>query len=239
MATMQGITGKLSGKMGSAVFRVRNGQQVVTQYNPIVANPNTKAQQGPRSKFKLLSQLAAVLSPGFGTLNVVRRPAKGTPSKRNAFMKINYPLTANEDRGGEVVAEIDMAKIKLTSSTRYLGTITQTADTVEITGIPEEVTKVRFCVVAYKDGKPVLVEQGEVNVVSGSASYAVDDSENNATVLAFGIIPTEGASGTAYDPLSSQSTTKPYTSAIELDELVSAGAILETETLGIDYTGQA
>lgn len=238
MATMQGITGKLSGKMGSAVFRVRNGQQVVTQYNPIVANPNTKAQQGPRSKFKLLSQLAAVLSPGFGTLNVVRRPAKGTPSKRNAFIKINYPLTANDERGGEVVAEVDMAKLKLTSSTRYLGTITQNTNMVEIDDIPSEVTKVRYCVVAYKDDKPVLVEQGEENVAEGNVGIIPTDTTANATVLVFGIIPTEGASGTAYDPLSSQSTTKPYTSAIELDELVSAGAILETETLGIDYTGQ-
>lgn len=239
MATMQGITGKLSGKMGSAVFRVRNGQQVVTQYNPVVANPNTKAQQGPRSKFKLLSQLAAVLSPGFGTLNVVRRPAKGTPSKRNAFIKINYPLTASEDRGGEVVAEVDMAKLKLTSSTRYLGEITQITDEVTISEIPTEVTKVRFCVVAYKDGKPVLVEQGESTVIDNEVVINPANPAVNSTILVFGIIPTEGAAGTAYDPLSAQSTTKPFTSAIELDELVSAGAILETETLGIDYTGQA
>lgn len=236
MATMQGITGKLSGKMGSAVFRVRNGQQVVTQYNPIVANPNTKSQQGPRSKFKLLSQLAAVLSPGFGTLNVVRRPAKGTPSKRNAFIKINYPLTANDERGGEVVAEIDMAKIKLTSSTRYLGTMTQSGTEVNITDIPDEVTKVRFCLIGYRDDKPVLLDVVEDNVSDGTATRDFEAYEENMTVLVYGIIPTEGATGTAYDPLSAQSTTKPYTSAIELDELVSAGAILETETIGIDYT---
>lgn len=233
---MQGITGKLSGKMGSAVFRVRNGQQVVTQYNPIVANPNTKAQQGPRSKFKLLSQLAAVLSPGFGTLNVVRRPAKGTPSKRNAFMKINYPLTANDERGGEVVAEVDMAKLKLTSSTRYLGTISQSDTDVLVSNVPEEVTKVRACVVGYKDNKPVLFEIMEADVQNTLAQFDISSYQENVTVLAYGIIPTEGATGTAYDPLTSQSTTKPYTSAIELDELVSAGAIVETETLGIDCT---
>lgn len=236
MATMQGITGKLSGKMGSAVFRVRNGQQVVTQYNPVVANPNTKAQQGPRSKFKLLSQLAAVMAPGFGTLNVVRRPAKGTPSKRNAFIKINYPLTANDERGGEVVAEIDMAKIKLTSSTRYLGSISQNSGEVIVNNIPDEVTKVRYCVVTYIDNKPVLVEQGEADVANNFATIEPNDATLASTILVFGIIPTEGASGTAYDPISSQSTTKPYTSAIELDELVSAGAILETETIGLDFT---
>ena len=234
MATMQGITGKLSGKMGSAVFRVRNGQQVVTQYNPVVANPNTKAQQGPRSKFKLLSQLAAVLSPGFGTLNVVRRPAKGTPSKRNAFIKINYPLTANDERGGEVVAEIDMAKIKLTTSTRFLGNMVQDQEAVVISNIPDEVTKVRYAIVQYNDNKPVLREVAEVSVTDNEASFEPSGAFN-CTILAYGIIPTEGASGTAYDPISSQSTTKPFTSAIELDELVSAGAILETETLGLDY----
>lgn len=233
---MQGITGKVSGKMGSAVFRVRNGQQVVTQYNPIVANPNTKAQQGPRSKFKLLSQLAAVLSPGFGTLNVVRRPAKGAPSKRNAFMKINYPLTNASEKSNEIVAEVNMAELKLTSSNRYLGSISQSGSSILMADIPAEVTKVRYCIVAYKDNRPVLIEQGEENVSSGTATITPTDQHINCTILVFGIIPTESATGTAYDPLSAQSTTKPYTSAIELDELVSAGAIVETETLGIDFS---
>lgn len=235
---MQGITGKLSGKMGSAVFRVRNGQQVVTQYNPVVTNPNTKAQQGPRSKFKLLSQLAAVLSPGFGTLNVVRRPAKGAPSKRNAFMKINYSSTITEEKGGEITSSIQMAQIKLTSSTRYLGAISQSGNQVLMADIPEEVTKVRYCVVAYKDDKPVLVEQDEVDVTSGTANITPSDTHLNCTILVFGIIPTEGASGTAYDPIVSDASGKPYVSGVELDALVSAGAIIETETIGIDYTAQ-
>lgn len=236
---MQGITGKLSGKMGSAVFRVRNGQQVVTQYNPIVANPNTKAQQGPRSKFKLLSQLAAVLSPGFGTLNVVRRPAKGTPSKRNAFMKINYPTVNIQGGSDETVADIQMAKIKLTSSTRYLGSISQSGTQVLLADIPDEVTDVRYCVVAYKDEKPVLVEQGEEPVEDGTAAIIPNDTHINCTILVFGIIPTEGASGTAYDPISSNSSAKPFVSSVALDELVASGAIIETETIGIDYTAGA
>lgn len=236
---MQGITGKLSGKMGSAVFRVRNGQQVVTQYNPIVANPNTKAQQEPRSKFKLLSQLAAVLSPGFGTLNVVRRPAKGAPSKRNAFMKINYPLVSYAEIGDGGKATISMADIKLTSSTRYLGSINQSGTNVLMADIPDDVTKVRYCVVGYKDDRPVLIEQNETEVSAGTATITPSDTHVACTILVFGIIPTEGASGTAYDPLNADASAAPYTSSTQLEQLVAAGAIMETETIGIDYSAGA
>lgn len=235
MATMQGITGKLSGKMGSAVFRVRNGQQVVTQYNPIVANPNTKAQQGPRSKFKLLSQLAAVLSPGFGTLNVVRRPAKGVPSKRNAFMKINYPLTTNETRGDEEVAEIPMAQIKLTSSSRYLGEIAIADGSVDVTEIPEEVTSVRFVIVTYKNDEPVLSSVEDVTVTDNAASLDLENVSAKQTILAYGIIPQEGASDSSYDSVSSITASIPFKSAVELDEMVKAGTIVETQTIGVDY----
>ena len=88
MATMSGITGTLSGKMGSAVFRVRAGQQVVAQYQPSVANPNTEAQQTARAKFKLITQLAAIMGPGFGTMLVTKRNPRGKGSARNGFVQI-------------------------------------------------------------------------------------------------------------------------------------------------------
>ena len=132
-----------------------------------------------------------------------------------------------------------MASIKLTSSTRYLGSINQSGTNVLMADIPDEVTKVRYCVVAYKDDKPVLVEQGEANVTSGAATITPTDTHVDCTILVFGIIPTEGASGTAYDPLSADASEKPFTSSTALEQLVSSGAIMETETIGIDYSAGA
>lgn len=113
MAIMQGITGKLSGKMGSAVFRVHKGAQVVAQYNPNVSNPKSKGQNDQRAKFKLASQLAAEVRNDMA-FNIQNRAGHGAPTQRNEFIKANLPeiAIANEQ------AKIAMAAIKLTNSMR-------------------------------------------------------------------------------------------------------------------------
>ena len=53
MAKMYGFSGKVTGKKGDAVFAVRNGEQIIRQYNPIVANPSTQKQVDARAALKL------------------------------------------------------------------------------------------------------------------------------------------------------------------------------------------
>lgn len=103
---LHGIGGVGTGKLGSMVYSVRNGQQIVRQYNPIVANPSTAAQVEARSKMKLMSQLAAIVAP------VIAINAEGLKSKRNLFISRNYPLAGYEDN----TAQIDMAGVQLTKS---------------------------------------------------------------------------------------------------------------------------
>lgn len=103
---LHGIGGVGTGKLGSMVYSVRNGQQIVRQYNPIVANPSTAAQVEARSKMKLMSQLAAIVAP------VIAINAEGLKSKRNLFISRNYPLAGYEDK----TAQIDMASVQLTKS---------------------------------------------------------------------------------------------------------------------------
>ena len=103
---LHGIGGVGTGKLGSMVYSVRNGQQIVRQYNPIVANPSTAAQVEARSKMKLMSQLAAIVAP------VIAINAEGLKSKRNLFISRNYPLAGYEDE----TAQIDMAGVQLTKS---------------------------------------------------------------------------------------------------------------------------
>ena len=59
---LYGLFGKGSGKLGSSVFAISSGEQIVREYNPVVENPNTPAQVEQRAKFKLLSQLASDLA---------------------------------------------------------------------------------------------------------------------------------------------------------------------------------
>jgi len=103
---LHGIGGVGTGKLGSMVYSVRNGQQIVRQYNPIVANPSTEAQVAVRSKMKLMSQLAAIVAP------VIAISADGLKTKRNEFISKNYPLSSFEDSQ----AQIDLANVQLTKS---------------------------------------------------------------------------------------------------------------------------
>lgn len=103
---LNGIGGVGTGKLGSMVYSVRNGQQIVRQYNPIVANPSTAAQVEVRSKMKLMSQLAAIVAP------VIAISAEGLKTKRNLFISRNYDLSSYEND----MAEIDMANVQLTKS---------------------------------------------------------------------------------------------------------------------------
>ena len=103
---LNGIGGVGTGKLGSMVYSVRNGQQIVRQYNPIVANPSTAAQVAVRSKMKLMSQLAAIVAPAIAI------PSEGLKSKRNLFISRNYELSSFDNQ----VAQINMAYVQLTKS---------------------------------------------------------------------------------------------------------------------------
>lgn len=116
MAKLQGIIGGLSGKLGNAVFRQRYGQTVASQYQPIVANPNTKKQSDNRTAFKLISQLAALLAPAIAITRA------GAVSSRNGFTSVNYPLLEVDTIDGVDVAKIDIKSLQLTKSAREIRT---------------------------------------------------------------------------------------------------------------------
>lgn len=110
MAKIYGITGKMQGKYGNAVFRVRRGTQVMAAYNPVVDNPNTKKQISARARFKLISQLASVYA------GIIAIPREGAVTPRNLFTKRNFPFTS----ATESKADINLPEIQLTASNREM-----------------------------------------------------------------------------------------------------------------------
>ncbi len=80
---LDSINGKGSGKSGSKVYYVNHGAQIERAYTSSVSNPNTIEQIGQRARFKLASQVSAVLAP------VIAIPRKGMQSPRNIFVKKN------------------------------------------------------------------------------------------------------------------------------------------------------
>lgn len=245
---MQGITGKLSGKMGAAVFRVREGQQVVTQYNPIVKNPNTGRQQIQRAKFKLMSQLGAIMAPAMGSFIIKTRKERGKPSQRNAFTQINMPLVEVSSENQIVTARIPMDQIKLTSSFRSLPSMTVVKKTnnsfsLSMEEIPRDVTTLRVVILSYPlSNNTTQVQISSISdfpVLSQTVARDINvPKEGNYTVLAFGLIPSESAK--ALIDLDNIHTPgdEDFVSAVDLNAMVAAGDMIETVTVGanIDMT---
>lgn len=225
MAKMQGLTGKMSGKMGSVVFRVREGEQIVTQYNPVVKNPNTPAQSTQRVSFKLMSQVAATMASA-----IINRPARQGQSPRNRFVQQNFPLVEADS----VNARIPMDQLQLTSSTTYLGTISVDTDNALVSNIPANVTKVRFVEVGYPSAgdktKPVITSITDVDVKDKEAGIEVSP---DTTILAYGLIPTSGAAKVSLDNMGVVAN-QPYIAQVNLERMLATGQLAVTETIGIN-----
>lgn len=102
------VLGKMTGKVGNIVLTSVGGKVVGREYNPNVANPNTKPQQNTRSKFKLASQLSASMAP------VIAIKKEGNVSARNLFVKENFPLITYADGA----ASMNLNGVQLTKSQR-------------------------------------------------------------------------------------------------------------------------
>lgn len=249
MATMQGITGKLSGKMGSAVFRVREGQQVVAQYNPLVKNPNTAGQQSQRAKFKLMSQLAAVLAPGIGTMGVTKRASSGAGTKRNGFMQKNIGLVVTEDTQTGIIAKIPMEQVQLTDSFRPFGSLKALVGTgsihIDMVAADDKTKSGRIALVGYGTmgvtKTPLLLENIEFDFdASGEASYDFEDlDEGEYTVLVYGYQPSdEVMAKISLDNIHTPAAGG-WIAQINLDKALADGSVAVTMTEGTNVTVEA
>lgn len=110
---LNGLLGTGSGKLGTSVFTTVKGTQIVRQHQPVVTNPSTKLQVAQRSRFKLVSQIAASMA------DVIAIPRIGLTSSRNLFIKKNMPAVLGNVEG----AHISYEKLQLTNGTAALPAI--------------------------------------------------------------------------------------------------------------------
>lgn len=241
MARLEGITGGLSGKMGSAVFRQSGGKTIASQYQPIVKNPNSEGQQAQRAKFKLMSQLAAIMSRGFGSFIIKTRAEKGKSTQRNAFVQANFPLVQVSEDNQVVTATIPMEQLKLTSSFRHLPQLELAADRNAIqvefeTTLPTEVASVRMVTVGYVGGVATIIDIRDVPRASLAQAYNIVVSPGKYTVLAYGLIPSESAKSSIDLDNIHTPDDNDFISAVELDAMVAKGTMAETMTVGANVT---
>lgn len=126
MARVNSILGNINGKVGNVVLTSTGGEVIARSYNPNVSNPNSEAQVDQRAKLKLMSQIAAALSP------VIVIPKDGLKSSRNLFIKKNF--SSCYASGG--VAQITYENLQLTNGNTGIPAVNVTRD--ENTGISVE-----------------------------------------------------------------------------------------------------
>lgn len=183
---LTGITGTGTGKLGSSVFAVNSGEQIVRQYQPVVANPATTAQTEQRSSFKLMSQLAAA----YALVLAFRKD--GMKSARNQFISKNIAAVTVE---GDT-ASVNLPAIQLTPGTTGIPAVvvarnSNTAITCELASDASQVCA-RVVYVAMKKNADGSIQYLDSTVVegagadgkfAGSLAYSADE----VVVYAYGI----------------------------------------------------
>lgn len=230
---LNGFVGKGSGKLGSSVFAISGGEQIVREYNPRVANPNTDAQVAQRAKMKLMSQLAAALAPGlaFKKVNLV--------SARNQFVSKNIGLCQYQNSK----AEVEMTKLALTGGSQPFNTLERgevsasSAEVVVQGDIATDITKVVFVVVKQVDNDKIVVEDVSIeDIVAGTApSVAVSLGQGESKmVYAYGYKPTTGSSSGNYGDISAHIPDDNSFVEVTMKNLLKSGMFTATSAVAVD-----
>ena len=194
---LKGIFGKGSGKLGSSVFAISGGEQIVREYNPRVANPNTDAQVAQRAKMKLMSQLAAALASGLAFKK------SGLKSARNLFVSKNIGLCSVSN--GKATCE--MTALQLTPGTEPFSNadisisaenILEVASYVPFTDNTKKVIVV-VCEVTESD-KLEVKNIGIANVEDGEYSYTYNVLRDKTYItFVYGWKPANSANNVSYE----------------------------------------
>ena len=168
-----GLNGKGKGKLGAEVYSINHGVQIRREYNGEVSNPSTPSQVSQRSRFKLASQLSAVLAP------VLAFTRKGMSSPRNLFTKKNMPYFYGDSEGSQVTYE----NLQITPGSVPLSRIVVRKDEnkklfFSVEGAPwSYIDRIAFCAFRKMDTGSMVYEKSWI--------FQKSDGQTLGTVTAF------------------------------------------------------
>lgn len=218
------------GKLGNTVYSLIGGVCIARQKAESVSNPNTVAQVETRSKFKLLSQLAAALSP------VIAIRKDGLMSGRNQFMTINK--NSAQYVGND--ASINLNKVQITKSARGLEDFEadRSDGTQVIVNLKNDMSGAidRMVYAMFKknaDGSltlfdsQVVKEPGHDNLFYGSLRW----TDASVVIYAYGIKLTTAASKTAFGNMQAPSAEQVAKLLTTSTEAASGSQVTRTKAL--------
>lgn len=230
---LQGFVGKGSGKLGASVWTVRKGVQVVREYTNKVSNPNTPAQVGQRAKFKLLTQLGAVVA-GAG---MFFRNLKDGESMRNAFMRAN--IGAVELGPTADVALLNVSKVALTDG----HTTAPSASFNRTTGVMSvdlsatamaDIMGIGYAVITLPDVGRVIGYSARAKKANGQTAIAVNivtppTLMSKTNVLVWGYRFANEAARAKYDAIAASEAADVV--SLEFERMLREGLIEPTQTI--------
>lgn len=193
---LNGILGTGSGKLGTSVFTTVKGTQIVRQHQPVVTNPSTKLQVAQRSRFKLVSQIAASMA------DVIAIPRIGLTSSRNLFIKKNMPVV----RGNVEGAQVSYEKLQLTNGTAALPDIVATRAGGNLTlnlasNASAIVNRVIYCIFT-KDSLGQLMLNTSAVVsdagIDGDFALQITDIAGDLAIYAYGMKDTSASASATF-----------------------------------------
>lgn len=109
MATGYGLSGKVRGKIGSKVYRIESGKQIISEYNPEKTGVVSDTQIQQRAKMTLAVEVSKCIAPSL-IVGLSRNRADARRLFRGGIIR---NATVTPVSGGQATATIQASKIAL------------------------------------------------------------------------------------------------------------------------------
>lgn len=183
MARATSGLGQFRGKVGSVVFRVSQGQQIASAYQPAVRNPKSNLQTAQRNKMHLASQLSKLV-PREDIIGLA--PKGSVRDRRSMFIKNIIENTTSTLTDGVFTSSINSNNVLFSQGGGYEGLSVSGGQSGEftITFNKNIVSEELFNRTAIKVVQLVIVN----NIASGYKSSWVDLGEyDTSSETSFGV----------------------------------------------------
>lgn len=230
---LAGIAGKGRGKLGSMIYKSVAGEQIVSQYQPSVSNPNSTAQVEQRARFKLMSQVAAAVS------SCIAIPKNGMQSSRNLFVKKNMSLVG----ASEGIVNLDYQALQFTAGTVALPAIGAARAAGKITvslSSSATVNRVVYLVFVKTAENSLRYVESVIQTVAGEDGdfpTEFNDPTGDVVIYAYGMKDKNSKATAAYENYTVQTGTA--LASLILNRKLSNSSYQITATSGVTLFGSS
>lgn len=147
MARATSGLGQFRGKVGSVVFRVNQGQQIASAYQPAVRNPKSNLQTAQRNKMYLASQLSKAV-PREDIIGLA--PIGSARDRRNAFIRNIINNTSSILDGKLFTSRVLYDKVLFSDGINIITSVVRTQDNVVSIAVDRITTEEEYNRLAVK-----------------------------------------------------------------------------------------